>query len=97
MYFIRLIYNKIISELKTSSLADAQKGIITENRIKEEIIVDLKTDLVRLCSNCHKMVYRKKGEAINKQRIEAINYLIIINIFLVLYYCSKGRYINESC
>lgn len=72
MYFIRLIYNKIISELKTSSLADAQKGIITENRIKEEIIVDPKTDLVPLCSNCHKMMHRKKEKPLTIKELKQL-------------------------
>lgn len=38
--------------------------------IKEEIIVDPTTDLVPLCSNCHKMVHRKKEQPLTIEELK---------------------------
>lgn len=40
--------------------------------IKEEIIVDPNTDLVPLCSNCHKMVHRKKEQPLTIEELKQI-------------------------
>lgn len=40
--------------------------------IKEEIIVDPKTDLVPLCSNCHKMVHRKKEKILTIEELKRL-------------------------
>ncbi|WP_323707918.1 HNH endonuclease [Mammaliicoccus sciuri] len=40
--------------------------------IKEEIIVDPKTDLVPLCSNCHKMVHRKKEKPLTIKELKQL-------------------------
>lgn len=40
--------------------------------VKEEIIVDPKTDLVPLCSNCHKMIHRKKEKLLSIEELKRL-------------------------
>ncbi|MET3196932.1 HNH endonuclease [Gottfriedia sp. OAE603] len=40
--------------------------------IKEDVIINPKTDLVPVCSNCHRMIHRKKDEVLSIEQMKAI-------------------------
>lgn len=40
--------------------------------LKEETVIDPANDLIPLCSNCHRMIHRKKGEVLDVDKLKAI-------------------------
>ena len=40
--------------------------------LEEEVVVDPKKDLVCVCSNCHRMLHRKKGEILTVEELKKI-------------------------
>ena len=42
------------------------------NRVGEEMIVDPKADLCCLCSNCHRMIHRKKNKVISIEELRSM-------------------------
>lgn len=60
--------------------------------LEKEEIIDPKTDLVCLCSNCHRIIHRKRDFIFNYRTAEANFYP-----FLLLFCYSLQKYISVRC